>query len=399
MLKYIRHLIIYTFLSLLIICGIVSYPTSGKAAVAANAAIAVDAQTGQVLYQQNADKRLAVASMSKLLTIAVIEHEIDAGRLKWSSQVKITPAEAKLSRASGYSNVPLQSGKSYTVKELTDAALIKSGDAATIALSRAEGKNTQQFVQQMGAEAQRIGLSNYRLYNGVGLENKDMASFKLARTAGSAENEMTARDVAKLSRYLINNYPSILKITKQRVLKWDGKTYQNGNELLAGNSNAPRQVKVDGLKTGTSDKAGQCLASTGVYNGHRIITVVMHAGDRFTQTKEVYQEVFTKWTPNNGKQSLRVNVEHGQKKQVVVQTKQNVTVWQPKGQRIKPELVASKAYRGDQGLKAPLKKNNSVGKITFKGLTNINGQPLQIGAYPAEEVNRSGILGWLETFF
>ena len=319
------------------ICGIVSYPTSGKAAVAANAAIAVDAQTGQVLYQQNADKRLAVASMSKLLTIAVIEHEIDAGRLKWSSQVKITLAEAKLSRASGYSNVPLQSGKSYTVKELTDAALIKSGDAATIALSRAEGKNTQQFVQQMGAEAQRIGLSNYRLYNGVGLENKDMASFKLARTAGSAENEMTARDVAKLSRYLSNNYPSILKITKQRVLKWDGKTYQNGNELLAGNSNAPRQVKVDGLKTGTSDKAGQCLASTGVYNGHRIITVVMHAGDRFTQTKEVYQEVFTKWTPNNGKQSLRVNVEHGQKKQVVVQTKQNVTVWQPKGQRIKPE--------------------------------------------------------------
>ena len=64
MLKHIRHLIIYTFLSLLMICGIVSYPTSGKAAVAANAAIAVDAQTGQVLYQQNADKRLAVASMS-----------------------------------------------------------------------------------------------------------------------------------------------------------------------------------------------------------------------------------------------------------------------------------------------------------------------------------------------
>lgn len=399
MFKRIRHLVIYTFLAVLMVCGIVGFPITGKAAVAANAAIAVDAQTGQVLYQQNADKRLAVASMSKLLTVAVIEHEIDAGRLTWASKVKITPAEAKLSTASGYSNVPLRAGKSYTVRELTAAALIKSGDAATIALSRAQGKNTQQFVKQMGNEAQRIGLANYRLYNGVGLENKDMASFKLAGTAGSAENEMTARDVAKLARYLINNYPSLLKITKQKTLQWDGRTYQNGNELLPGNATAPQQVKVDGLKTGTSDKAGQCLAATGTYNGHRVITVVMHANDRFTQTKKVYQEVFTKWVPNDGNQAMQVNVEHGQKQHVTVQAKKNITIWQPKGQAVKPQLAVNKVYRADQGLKAPLKKNNSVGKITFKGLTNIDGQTLQIGGYPAEDVHRSGILGWLASFF
>ena len=249
MTKHIKHLLVNTFLMILTIGSILSFPTAGKAAVEDNAAIAVDAQTGQVLYNQNADKRLAVASMSKMLTVAVIEHEIDAGRLKWSSKVKITPAEAKLSKASGYSNVPLQAGKSYTVKDLTKAALIKSGDAATIALSRAEGKNTQQFVQQMGAEAQRIGLSHYRLYNGVGLENKDMASFKLPKTAGAAENEMTARDVAKVAKYLVNNYPAILQITGQRTLKWDGKSYQNGNELLAGNPQAPQKIKVDGLKS------------------------------------------------------------------------------------------------------------------------------------------------------
>ena len=399
MTKHIKHLLVYTFLMIITIGSILSFPTAGKAAVEDNAAIAVDAQTGQVLYNQNADKRLAVASMSKMLTVAVIEHEIDAGRLKWSSKVKITPAEAKLSKASGYSNVPLQAGKSYTVKDLTKAALIKSGDAATIALSRAEGKNTQQFVQQMGAEAQRIGLSNYRLYNGVGLENKDMASFKLPKTAGAAENEMTARDVAKVAKYLVNNYPAILQITGQRTLKWDGKSYQNGNELLAGNPQAPQKIKVDGLKTGTSDKAGQCLASTGTYRGHRIITVVMHAQDRFTQTKDVYREVFTKWTPTDSQQGIKVKVEHGQKQNATIQTKKAVTVWQPKGQAVAPQLVVNKHYRGQQGLKAPLKKNNSVGKISFHGLTNINGQSLQFGGYPAEEVNRTGILGCLATFF
>lgn len=377
-------------------------PVSSHAATSVNAsaAIAIDAKSGQILYAKNANQRLAVASMSKLLTVAVIEHEIDSGHLKWTDKVKISKAEAKLSTASGYSNVPLQSGKKYTIKQLTEAALIKSGDAATIALSRAQGKSTKEFVKQMGTMAQEIGLKNYRLYNGVGLENKDMASFKLAGTSGTAENEMTATDVAKIARYLISNYPDILKITKQSTLKWDGQTYQNGNELLPGSANATKKVVVDGLKTGTSDKAGQCLASTGTYKGHRIITVVMHASDRFTQTKAVYTQVFTNWKAKTQKQGLRVTVSRGQAKTVRVQTKQAKTIWQPKSGSIKPTLIANKKYKDNQGgIKAPLETTDRVGKIQYRGLNSINGHPMQFGVYPNKEVNRSGLIGWLETIF
>lgn len=400
MIKQIKHLLTYGLLVLLSACSLICYPATGRAATDNNAEMVIDAQTGQVLYSKNADRRLAVASMSKLLTVAVIEHEIDAGHLKWSTKVKVTPAEAQLSTKSGYSNVPLQAGKSYTVKELTEAALIKSGDAATIALCRAQGQSTQKFVQQMGAAAKRIGLANYRFYNGVGLENQDMGSFKLPNTPGEAENEMTARDVAKLSQYLIQHYPDLLKITSQPTLKWDGKVYENSNELLPGKPAAPKHLTIDGLKTGTSDKAGQCLASTGTYQGHRIITVVMHANDRFAETKKIDQQVFEHWTSASQPEKMTVSVAHGQKKRVAVQAKQAMVVWQPQRHQVQPKLQVDKKYRsGNYLVKAPLKRNQRIGEFTYHQLTGLDGQPLQISAYPMENIRRSGLLGWLEAIF
>ena len=131
MMKHIKQVLVSFIITLVTVCGVCfnRLPIAHSATVDAHAAFAIDAQTGQVLYNHNGDQRLAVASMSKLLTVAVIENEISSGKLKWSTKVKITSAEAKLSTASGYSNVPLKAGKQYTVKQLTQAALIKSGDA------------------------------------------------------------------------------------------------------------------------------------------------------------------------------------------------------------------------------------------------------------------------------
>ncbi|MDN3537769.1 serine hydrolase [Limosilactobacillus fermentum] len=89
----------------------------------------MDATTGQVLYAKNANTKLAIASISKIITVGVIEQEIKAGKLSWNTKVKVTKEEAKLSENTEYSNITLTAGKSYTVKELTEAAMIKSADA------------------------------------------------------------------------------------------------------------------------------------------------------------------------------------------------------------------------------------------------------------------------------
>lgn len=92
----------------------------------AKAAIAVDAQTGQILYQKNAHQPRAIASISKLMTVYIVHHEIKQHRLAWGDKVKITSALASLSTASGLTNVPLKAGRSYTVRELVNATLVAS---------------------------------------------------------------------------------------------------------------------------------------------------------------------------------------------------------------------------------------------------------------------------------
>lgn len=121
--------------------------TSVKAAtkIDASAALVMDAKTGQIIYQKNTDKVLPVASITKLLTVAVIENEIKENKLNWNSKVKINKTLAKLSTSSELSNVELKKGSSYTVKNLVHASLISSADAATLALTTATGDTTASF--------------------------------------------------------------------------------------------------------------------------------------------------------------------------------------------------------------------------------------------------------------
>ena len=133
------------FLTLLVlICSFVSVqavfasanPVAGQnqLKIQANGVIAADAKTGQILYQKNIDQPMAIASVSKLMTIYITHQEINQGKLKWSSKVKITKDIAALSRESGVTNVNLVAGKSYSVQELTKAALVGSANAAAMAL-------------------------------------------------------------------------------------------------------------------------------------------------------------------------------------------------------------------------------------------------------------------------
>lgn len=286
-------------LSILMVCCDSHLVMAASDQIDTSAALMVDATTGQVIYEQNMNKKLPVASISKLLTVLVIEDEIQQKQISWDTQVTITPEVAAIANDPAYSTIGLQAGQSYSVRTLVNAALVKSADGATLALSMANGDKVDEFNLKMITKAKQLGIDDATIVNAVGLMNGDMKSFKLADLPNTAENAMTARDVAIIARYLVNHYPELLQITAQKDVKYQitkdkVQTEKNLNKMLPGCEYPVQGVKIDGLKTGTSDAAGASFVSTGMYRGHRIITVVLHANGknkdaRFTATQQLYR--------------------------------------------------------------------------------------------------------------
>ena len=260
----------------------------------AAAALAIDAKTGQILYSQNINQKLPIASISKLLTVMVIEDEISQHQLSWNTKVKINQKVAAIADDPEYSNVSLTQGQSYTVSDLVKAALIKSADGATVALAGALGDSTAQFNQKLQKKARQIGIKDAIIVNSVGLTNSQLKDLAVKNIDDNAENKMSAKDVGKMAAYLVNHYPDLLKIAGQTSFQLDGSTVNNINKMLTDSQYQTSGVTIDGLKTGTSDAAGACLVSTATFQNRRIVTVVLHAnGDstdaRFTATQKLYQ--------------------------------------------------------------------------------------------------------------
>ena len=121
--------------------------------VDARAAITIDAETGQVLYEKNATKRYPIASVIKILTLAVIEQDIEQGKLKWDQKIKISKEVAKVANDWRFSNVQLNEGESYTVKSLVESMMIVSADGSAEALARSSAGATAAFNKKMQAVA------------------------------------------------------------------------------------------------------------------------------------------------------------------------------------------------------------------------------------------------------
>lgn len=333
--------IIGLFLIMCLLATVVKPRQARAAMINSRAAMLVDAETGQVIYQQNADQQLPVASVSKLLTACVIEDEIAAHQLHWQQKVKISKAVAAVSSDPNYSAIGLQAGQSYTVRDLFDAMMVKSADGAALALSMANGDSIKQFNAKLLKKARQIGMKDVKIVNAIGLRNGDLKQLQQPKTSKNAENAMSARNVAVLTRYLIKHYPQILKVTsrpQQNFTIASGQVFlaDNSNQMLPGKPYAVPDVVIDGLKTGTSDQAGACFVSTGTYQGRRLITVVLGAnqndpGDRFVQTQRLYQYLSSDvrlQTLTLSRQQAVKQVVRGDKRQIKVKAAP-LKVWQP----------------------------------------------------------------------
>ncbi|AZV64014.1 D-alanyl-D-alanine carboxypeptidase [Peribacillus frigoritolerans] len=402
--------LIFTFVFVLVMSQFAYQPgeavaESDNLGLKAEAAIIIDGETGQIVYEKNADKVLGIASMSKMMTEYIIMESIENGKISWDQKVKINKYVHDLSKAPNLSNVGLTEGEDYTVKELYQAMAVYSGNAATVALAQLVSGSEKSFVKLMNEKAKELGLKNHKFVNASGLNNSDLLG---QHPSGDEDDEniMTAKDTALLAYRLINDYPEVLKIASIPKLKFrDGKEYPNFNWMLPG---LIFEYKgVDGLKTGSTDFAGYGHTGTVIQDGQRYITVVMKStnkNERFADSTKLMNYAYAtfkkeKVLPANyqvkGKETL--SVVKGKEKDVKIQSEKAIELLVENGGKdnYKTDLVIDKNKLNDDGkLTAPIKKGEKLGYITVtpkKGedYGYINGDPVKVNVVAAESVEKA----------
>lgn len=245
-----------------------AFPTSTNVSIAgtADAAIIMDFESGEVLYEKNADQMLIPASLTKIMTTYIIYEEIEAGNLTLDSMIKVSSNAAAISVNQSYSQaVPLTAGSTLSVSKLIELILIPSASASCIVMAEHISGSEKAFVERMNETAKRLGMD-------VAYEN----------CHGSKIHYVTARSQAILLRDFMDRFPEVLKYTSMSSMWFNGKSYVNTNRFM-GMSPYPN---VDGFKSGNITASEYCLASTINRDGYRLISITLKSDSREAMYKE-----------------------------------------------------------------------------------------------------------------
>lgn len=228
----------------------------------AKSVILMEASTGRVLYESNADERLRPASVTKIMTILLVMEAIKAGTISYDDIVSVSENAASM----GGSQVYLEPGEQMSVEELLKCVIISSANDASVALAEHVAGSEEAFIQRMNERAEQLGMKNTHFVNTSGLDD-----------APESDKHLTsARDVAIMSRELINNHPDVFKYS---TIWMD--TIRNGAFGLTNTNRLIRFYRgATGLKTGSTSKAGFCISATAERDGMSLIAVVMASPTR-----------------------------------------------------------------------------------------------------------------------
>ena len=365
-------------------------------------AIAVDAKSGQVLYAKNADKKMPVASMSKLITIYLTLQAIKDKKLSWNQKVKPTKQIVKVSQNPDYSGVPLYMGHSYTIRQLYQSTLIQSANGSAMLLAQAVAGSQQGFVSQMRALVKKWGIKDAKLYTPDGLPNYTQGKDAYTNVSKNAENELSASDMAIVVDKLLSDFPEVTQTTKIAHMNFNdqGKItkMENWNWMLKGLSQYDSNYQLDGLKTGTTDAAGACFAGTMTKNGRRIITVVMGAQhkdgtdpSRFTQTKKLLKYVFDNYQLYIMKKNQKVDgaktvaVPDGKNETAELVMQKDTGIWIQNGKSISAKFSKKE-------LSAPLTVGQKVGNFEVTKIPSIKSDKgVELPATVKQDVAKANI--------
>jgi D-alanyl-D-alanine carboxypeptidase len=225
-------------------------------------AIVLDAATGNVLFEDRADTQNPPASMTKLMTFAVLHDIIASGRLTLQTPVMVTAPDSKI----GGTQVWLKEGETFPVEELLYAMMIQSANDAAFALARTAAGSVPAFVDLMNAKAAELGMkqTTFRTPHGLPPANRKVSEGDIT----------TPRDYALLCHHLLHN-TDVLKYTSVKTRAFGAPVRATTVEMNNHNHLLGKIAGVDGLKTGFTNGAGFCLSATAQRNGRRIIVVMM----------------------------------------------------------------------------------------------------------------------------
>ncbi|WP_227002563.1 D-alanyl-D-alanine carboxypeptidase family protein [Salicibibacter kimchii] len=351
--------------------------------VEAEASILVDVETGKILYDEDIDTLLPMASMAKMMTEYLVNEAIEEGNLSWDEEVSVSEEVADLSHNESLSNVYLRTDETYTIEELYEAMAIESANGATVALAEAVAGSEEAFVDMMNDKAAELGIEDYEFVNSSGLNNSSMDGNHPEGTDADAENMMSARGTAQLAYHLIQDYPEVLDVasTEETIFmegsEMDELPMTNWNHMLGGSDFSHAYEGVDGIKTGNTDAAGFAFTGTVEQDDTRLLSVVMRTDSidaRFEETATLYDYGFDTFTTeeviSEGEQHDEVPVlpvPDGQEQDVPVVTGSALSFPILEGEEdmySTSVTVAEDQLDEDGALSAPVEAGEEVGYVT-----------------------------------
>jgi D-alanyl-D-alanine carboxypeptidase (penicillin-binding protein 5/6) len=329
-------------------------------------AVLLDADADLVLFEKDADTLAPPASMSKLMTLAIVFRELKAGRLKLEDEFKVSEHAWRTGGApSGGSAMFAPLNTMVSISDLIQGITVQSGNDAAIILAEGIAGSEDAFAKQMTEYGRTIGLEKSTFANATGLP---------------AEGHlMTARDLATLAHYIIDNYPDYYHFFGQKEFKYRDKfVFHNRNPLVAAD------IGVDGMKTGYIKESGYGLVASGTRNGQRLILVISgleSAKDREAEARRILDWGFKSFRPfrlfDEGQTVSDALVWGGTQHYVPLVGDGNINVILPATATGK--VSASIIYEGP--LKAPIRKGDQVAVLRVSAAESqaTNDIPLYAG--------------------
>lgn len=347
--------------------------------IAATSYVLMDATTGDILVESNADIPLPPASLTKIMTDYVVANELENGNITLDEDVYIS---VKAWQMDG-SKMFIQEGTTVRLEDLIYGMVVQSGNDASVALAEHIAGSEDAFADMMNQHAALLGLQNSYFINAHGMP--------------ADQHVMSARDLAILAQALIERFPENYEIYSVPEFTYNGIRQPNRNSLLFQDRN------VDGMKTGFTDAAGYCLVASATRDGMRLIAVVMGTDSVNARAIEAqklltygfrFYETYELFTGNEVLSSNQVWSGKSNSVDIGVQEQVYITIPNNSGDELVTELEI------DESLKAPINAGDILGQVTisFDDKVYYQGEVIALQTIERGSLIKR-IMDWLTLFF